>query len=84
MPFERKDDDSAKVLVKLKGNPLNYIMSFKAQYLQKLGKDLGKGDAINYLLNKIPRQAIDDAISQVIKEHEKDKKPQKTEEEKKE
>lgn len=73
MAFERKDDESAQVLVKLRGNPLNYIMSFKAQYLQKLNKDLGKGDAINYLLNKIPRKVIDDAIKEVIQEHKKDK-----------
>lgn len=73
MPFERTDDDSAKVLVKLKGRPLDYIMSFKAQYLKKLGKDLGKGDAINYLLNRIPRETIEEAIGSVIQEHKKDK-----------
>jgi len=77
MPFERKDDDSAKVLVKLRGNPLNYIMHFKARYLEKIGKDLGKGDAINYLLNKIPRKVIDDAIKEIIEEHTKVKKNKK-------
>ena len=77
MAFERKDDESAMVLVKLRGNPLNYIMSFKAQYLKRLNKDLGKGDAINYLLNKIPRREIDDAIKQIIEEHTKEKNKEK-------
>ena len=80
MPFERKDDDSATALVKLRGNPLNYIMSFKAQYLEKLGKDLGKGDAISYLLNKIPRLYIDNAIREIIEEHSKEKNEKKKKE----
>ena len=82
MPFERKDDESATVLVKLRGNPLNYIMSFKARYLEKFGKDLGKGDAINYLLNKIPREAIDKAVKQILEEHTKEKKDEKKQEKK--
>jgi hypothetical protein len=74
MPFERQDDESTTVLVKLRGKPLNYIMSFKAQYLKKLNKDLGKGDAINYLLNRIPREIIDTAIKETLEEHKKEKK----------
>ena len=79
MPFERQDDKSASVLVELRGRPLDYIMSFKAKYLRKLNKDLGKGDAINYLLNKIPRKVIKDAIRQVLEEHTKDKAKKKEE-----
>lgn len=77
MPFERQDDECTSVLIKLKGKPLDYVMHFKSLYLKKLSKDLGKGDAINYLLNKIPRKVIDDAIGRVIKEHTKGKRQKK-------
>jgi hypothetical protein len=82
MAFERKDEDSATVLVKLRGNPLNYITSFKAQYLKKLNKDLGKGDAINYLLNQIPREVITKAIKEILEEHKKEKQDEKRQEKK--
>ena len=68
MAFERKDDDSTTVLVKLSGNPLNYIMSLKAKYLQTTGKDLHKGNAISLLLNKIPKKIVEDAIKEIINE----------------
>ena len=77
MPFERQDDECTSVLIQLRGKPLDYVMSLKAQYLQKFGKDLHKGDAISYLLNKIPRKVIKDAIGKVLEEHQKDKKTQK-------
>lgn len=66
--FTRTEEDSVQTLVKLRGNPLNYVISLKARYLQASGRELGKGEAMQMLLNRIPKKVIEEAITDIIAE----------------
>lgn len=68
MPFSNQtDNNSTSTLVKLKGNPLNHVMSLKAKWLKVTGKDLHKGTAIALILNQIPKDEINKAINEIVK-----------------
>jgi len=67
MPFEKSSNsETTSVLVKLRGNALNHIISLKSRLMQKTGKDIGKSEAVVILLNRMPKETIEQAISSII------------------
>lgn len=70
MPFEKSNSEesteSTSVLVKLRGHALNHIISLKSRLMQKTGKNIGKSEAVVILLNRMPKETIEEAISSII------------------
>ena len=72
--FERKEADKTSTLVTLQGNPLNYVKMLKRRWEDagiSGGKELHKGTAVALLLNKIPKDVIEQAIKRIIEERKK-------------
>ena len=59
---------STSCIVKLRGRPLDYVLSLKASYLNRTGKTLAKGDAIQLILNRVPKKVIEEAIKEIVNE----------------
>lgn len=76
--FERKESDKTSTLVKLQGNPLNYVRSLQSKWESVSGgRELHKGVAVALILNKIPKSVVEDAIRQIIEERQRSLKPNK-------
>lgn len=66
--FESNNPESTSAIVRLKGNPLNYVISLQSKYYSATQKRLNKGEAIMRLLNKIPKDVVENSIKQIIQE----------------
>lgn len=66
--FERKSSDTTSTLVKLKGNPLNYVIMLQTRVYEKTQRQVSKGDAVSMLLNTIPKEIVEKAIKKIVEE----------------